>query len=117
MAAPARNPETHIASEAGRNHCGSNAHAQTPALEQGLPDNLGETDDSSDASASGDEEQRASVLANLHNLADRPRTMSEYDRRIDAQQQLATLYGQWSEILNVQLRAALHAIVVSSSKW
>ena len=79
------------------------------ALEQGLPDTL----DSDEDSATSSEEQRASVLANLHSLSDRTRTMSEYDKRIEAEQQLAMLYEQWAEIVNAQLRAALHAILRS----
>jgi small-conductance mechanosensitive channel len=83
------------------------------ALEKGLPDNFDDTDDTSDASAASDEQQRATVLANLHSLSDRTKTMSEYDKRIDAEKELVALYGQWSEILDVQLRAALHAILRS----
>ena len=82
------------------------------ALEQGLPDNLDDAGDNSDNAAASDE-QRASVLANLHSLSDRTRTMSEYDKRIEAEQQLSSLYAQWAEIVDGQRRAALHAILQS----
>jgi small-conductance mechanosensitive channel len=36
--------------------------------------------------------------------------LAEYDKRIQAEQQLVTLYGQWNDILVVQRRMALHAI-------
>lgn len=82
-------------------------------LEKGLPENLDDSDETSDAGVPSDEQQRATVLANLHSLSDRTKTMSEYDRRIDDEKQLAALYGQWYEILDAQLRAALHAILRS----
>ncbi len=82
------------------------------ALEKGLPDNWDQADDS-DANPSGDDQQRAAVLANLQSLSDRTRSMSEYDRRIAAEQQLAALYAQWTEIVNAQLRDVLHAILRS----
>jgi small-conductance mechanosensitive channel len=81
------------------------------ALEKGLPDSLDEGDDSSNDE--DDADRRAATLANLQSLADRSRTMSEYDRRIDAQQQLAGLYGQWTDIVNEQVRTAVHAITRS----
>jgi len=84
------------------------------ALEQGLPDTLDtDADETSDAGTTSSDEQRASVLAKLHSLSDRTRTMSEYDKRIEAEQQLALLYEQWAEIVNAQLRSALHAILRS----
>ena len=80
------------------------------ALEQGLPANFDEGDDSSGA---GDQQAQAQTLANLQSWSDRTRTMALYDRRIDAQKQLAGLYGQWSAILDGQIRAALHAMLRS----
>lgn len=84
------------------------------ALEKGLPETLGDADESSADNDGGNAEQRATVLANLQSLSDRTKTMSQYDRRIDAEQQLAGLYGQWSDIVTAQLRTALHAIVRSA---
>lgn len=82
------------------------------ALEKGLPDNFDESDGNS--AVPSDQEQRATYLANLQSLSDRTRTMSEYDRRIDAEHQLAGLYTQWIDIVNLQLRAELHAILRST---
>jgi len=81
-------------------------------LELGLPDTLDEND-TSETSVPTDDEHRAAVLANLHKLSDRTRTMSEYDRRIVADQQLAALYAQWAEMVEAQVRAALHAMLRS----
>jgi small-conductance mechanosensitive channel len=86
--------------------------AKHEALEKGLPDTLDAADETSD-SGEPSSDQQASVLANLHNLSDRTKIMSMYDRRIDAQKQLASLYGQWSEILDGQIRAALHTMLRS----
>jgi len=83
------------------------------ALEKGLPDTLDTADESSESSAPSDEDQRATALANLHSLSDRAKTLAAYNRRIQAEQQLAEIYGQWAEIVNVQIRAALHAILRS----
>ena len=85
--------------------------AKHQALEQGLPDTV-DADEEADSGAPGGEQQEQ-VLANLHSLSDRTKIISMYDRRIDAEKQLVELYGQWSELLNAQVRAALHAMVRS----
>lgn len=82
------------------------------ALEQGLPDTLDSAGDSSD-DITPNGQQQAQTLESLHSLADRTLTMSQYDRRIDAEKQLASLYAQWSEILDGQIRAAVHAMLRS----
>ncbi len=46
-------------------------------------------------------------------MSDKARALSQYERRIQDQQQLADLYGQWAGIIDGQIRAALHAILRS----
>jgi small-conductance mechanosensitive channel len=82
-------------------------------LEKGVPDSLDNVSGDSQPESGDDEAQQASVLANLHSLSDKSRTMAEYDKRIEAAKQLADIYGQWLEIVDVQLRAALHAMLRS----
>jgi small-conductance mechanosensitive channel len=80
------------------------------ALEKGLPDTL---QDVGESPTPNDEAQQSAALSNLHSLADRSKSLSAYDKRIQAEQQLAGLYGQWAEIVQLQIRVALHAILLS----
>ena len=81
-------------------------------LDKGVPNSLDSLGDNSQPSTD-DEAQQAAMIANLHSLSDKTRTMAEYDKRIEAAKQLASVYEQWVEIVNVQLRAALHAMLRS----
>jgi len=83
--------------------------AKHEALEKGLPDALNAIGDDS----AGDALQQTTALATLHNLSDKNKTLAAYDKRIEAQQQLAMLYGQWAEIVGAQILTALHAILRS----
>jgi len=83
------------------------------ALEEGLPDTLDAVGDDSDNSVPSDEAQRTTALGNLHTLADKNRTLAEYDKRIQTERQLEAIYGQWAAIVDGQRRAALHAIMRS----
>ena len=39
--------------------------------------------------------------------------MAQYDKRIQAEQQLAAMYGKWAGIVQQQIRVALHGILRS----
>jgi small-conductance mechanosensitive channel len=87
------------------------------ALEQGASD----TDESADTTGNEsdspapavDHDKQAARLANLHDLAQSARASAGYDKRIQAQQQLAKIYGDWIEILDEQVRTVEHAILRS----
>jgi small-conductance mechanosensitive channel len=88
------------------------------ALEKGLSDTLLTDDTGSEEGAAitapaSDQNQHAAKIGKLHNLSQNTKVLAEYDKRIQAEKQLATLYGQWNEILAVQVRVALHAILRS----
>jgi len=88
------------------------------ALEKGLTGAL-DTDDTSaagndqTAAAATDQTQHAANIAKLHSLSQNTKVLAGYDKRIQAEQQLATLYGQWEGILSLQRRMVLHAILRS----
>jgi small-conductance mechanosensitive channel len=88
------------------------------SLEKGLADTLGTGDTSPEengatATTPADETQHAATIAKLHNLSQNTKVMAGYDKRIQAEQQLAALYGKWYGILTLQRRVALHAILRS----
>ena len=100
--------ETYAATLAGKHE----------ALEKGLSGTL----DTDDTSAAGNEQaaaaatgqtQHAAKIAKLQSLSQNTKALAGYDKRIQAEQQLATLYGQWDDILSLQRRVALHAILRS----
>ncbi len=87
------------------------------ALEKGLTDtvqgdDLGSTPNDT-TTAPQAENQQAATLANLNSLSQKTRLLSEYDKRIQAEKQLVTIYGDWDTILQDQLRVALHAMLRS----
>ncbi len=88
------------------------------ALEKGLTETLG-TDDSgpvdnvATATVATDQTNHAAKITKLHTLSQNTKVLAKYDKRIQAEQQLATLYAQWHGILTVQRRVALHAILRS----
>ena len=91
------------------------------ALEQGLSDSLKKVDSDGQAGSTSvtpaapasTESQHAAKLAKINKLSQKTKTMSSYDKRIDLEKQLAGIYGDWSGILDGQLRQTLHAIVQS----
>jgi small-conductance mechanosensitive channel len=83
------------------------------ALEKGLPETFDTEDDDSEESAPTDEAQHAAALATLHQLSGKTRMLSVYDKRIQAEKQLADLYGGWGEVVNGQIRVVLHSIIRS----
>lgn len=70
---------------------------------------------SQDASASTDNSQDQNsdqlVIASLRNLADRRKTLADLDKRIQDQQELADVYGNWLGLVQASQRAALHGIM------
>ena len=87
------------------------------ALEKGLSDtvqndDLGSTPNDT-TTAPQPESQHAATIATLNALSQKTRLLAEYDKRIQAEKQLAEMYGRWDKILQDQLRVALHAILRS----
>ena len=88
------------------------------ALQNGLSSTLvrdaTETEESAATSAqANNQNQHVARIAKLRDLSQNTKALAEYDKRIQAEKQLAALYGQWNGILTQQRRAALHAIVRS----
>ncbi len=88
------------------------------ALEKGVSETLatdqtGLEEDSAPAATATDQNQHAAKITKLHNLSQNAKVLAEYDKRIQAEQQLATLYGQWADILAEQRRVTLHAVLRS----
>ncbi len=87
-------------------------------LEKGLSesvegDDLGSGANDDTAPAPQAESQQAATIANLNTLSQKTRMLSQYDKRIQAEKQLADMYGRWDAIVQNQLRVALHAILRS----
>jgi len=85
------------------------------ALEKGMTDVLGDEDDSPEADSTpvtGQSQQSAKV-SQLTTMSNNSKLMAQYDRRIQDEQQLAAIYGQWAGIVNLQIRAELHGILRS----
>jgi hypothetical protein len=60
-----------------------------------------------------DEEDTVTMIARLHQLSDRTKSLSELDRRIQDSQQLADVYKRWSALVVVRQRASLHEMLFS----
>ena len=85
-------------------------------MEQGgsdTEDDAALSDDTGADAGPADQQKQAATLANLHNLAHNARTLAGYDKRVQAQQQLAKLYGEWAQILTDQLQMVVHAVLRS----
>ncbi len=84
------------------------------ALEKGLTDAFQGDDLTSGANdinaAPQAETQHAATMANLNEQTLKTKLLSEYDRRIQDENQLADMYGRWDGILQDQLRVVLHSI-------
>ena len=51
------------------------------------------------------------ALTSLHRLSSDQRTLSDFDKRIQDEQELSEVYGAWATSLSVRQRAILHAII------
>jgi small-conductance mechanosensitive channel len=87
------------------------------ALEKGLSDtfqgdDLSLTPNDTDATPQA-ESEHAAAIANLNNLSQKTRLLAGYDKRIQAEKQLADIYERWDKIVQDQRLVALHAILRS----
>ena len=55
-----------------------------------------------------------SVVSSLRRLADHQKSLSEYDKRIQDQQQLADIYANWIALVQARQRAAIHGMIESA---
>jgi small-conductance mechanosensitive channel len=76
------------------------------------PPNGGPSQPSSAANGQ-DQDSDQAVIASLHNLAERRKTLADLDRRIQDHQELADVYGNWLGLVQLSQRATLHSIVQS----
>lgn len=85
------------------------------ALEKGMADVLGDENDSSedDSAPAAEPSQQSAKVSQLTAMSNNSKLMAQYDRRIQDEQQLAAIYGQWAGIVNLQIRAELHGILRS----
>ncbi len=60
-----------------------------------------------------DQDSDAAVIASLHNLAERRKTLADLDKRIQDHQELADVYWNWLGLVQATQRAALRRIVQS----
>ena len=86
------------------------------ALAKGMTDVLGDDVDTSDQNNSAASEslpQNAATVSQLQGFSKDSKLMAQYDKRIQAEQQLASLYGSWGATVEEQVRIALHGILRS----
>lgn len=85
------------------------------ALEKGVADVLGSDDESEDQAnaAPVDASTENKKVSQLTALSKNSKLLAQYDRRIQAERQLATLYSQWAGIVALQIRSELHGILRS----
>ena len=88
------------------------------ALEKGMTDVLGSDDESADDQSTPAPNQdsgqsSAAQVKKLTGMSKDSRLMAQYDKRIQAEEQLAVIYDQWSGIVKAQERASLHAMLRS----
>src|ERR1700719_2812194 len=55
----------------------------------------------------------SSTLSSLHSLSLRQRTIAGLDRRIQDEQTLANIYGQWAALVASRRRGLLHGLIAS----
>jgi small-conductance mechanosensitive channel len=86
------------------------------ALAKGITTALGDYDDSPDQNASpgaGQTPQSAATVVQLQGFSKNSQLMAQYDKRIQAERQLAAVYGKWAGIVQEQVRVALHGMMRS----
>jgi small-conductance mechanosensitive channel len=88
------------------------------ALEKGMTDVLGSDDESADDQSTpaldqSSDQASAAQVTKLKGMSKDSRLMAMYDKRIQAEQQLAAIYVKWAVIVQAQERIALHAIMRS----
>jgi len=70
--------------------------------------------DTQSAAAQNPSQSRAATLASVLHLSDDQKTLAEYDRRIQDQQDLKKLYSQWGATVKAAERASLHSLLESA---
>lgn len=85
------------------------------ALEKGMTDVLGDEDDSPDdgSTPAAGQPQQSATVSQMAAMSKNSKLMAQYDRRIQDEQQLSAIYGQWAGIVGLQIRAELHGILRS----
>ena|SRR5579863_7111050 len=63
----------------------------------------------------GDQEDTAAIVAQLHQLSNQTKTLSDLDQRIQDSQQLADVYKRWSAVVDTRQRGVLHLLLGSIS--
>jgi small-conductance mechanosensitive channel len=56
----------------------------------------------------GSKTQTAAAITSLHHFSDDQKTLSDLDKRVEDQQELAENYANWGTIVQVQQRTAMH---------
>jgi small-conductance mechanosensitive channel len=75
---------------------------------------VGQSEEASSSTGnSQDQNSDQAVIASLRSLAERRKSLADLDRRIQDQQELADVYGNWLGLVQASQRAALHGIVRS----
>ncbi len=69
--------------------------------------------ESKQGSRSDADETTATRVARLHELADRRKTLAEFDKREQDCQQLAAVYQNWADIVSTRQTGVLHQILTS----
>ncbi len=85
------------------------------ALAMGMTTALGDYDDSPDQNASPEAGQttQPATVTQLQRFSKNSQLMAQYDKRIQAERQLAAVYGKWAGIVREQVRVALHGMMRS----
>ena len=85
------------------------------ALAKGMTDVLGDDVDifRPEQFRVGITPQNAATVSQLQGFSKDSKLMAQYDKRIQAEQQLASLYGSWGATVEEQVRIALHGILRS----
>lgn len=76
--------------------------------QQASLENQPESPAEAEAPSQGDSQ---AVLTVLRRLADRQKSLADFDKRMQDQQQLADVYGAWIGLVQAQQRSALHAMI------
>lgn len=102
--AAAQQDASNLAAELSRAHEALEQHVADEKSKAQLPNN----------GAPIPAEARAAALASMRHLSDDQKTLAEYDRRIQDEQDLKKLYGDWGRGVRTVQRASLHAILLSA---
>jgi len=88
------------------------ANAKTKSLEE-MHSTLEAAD--SNKNAPRGQADSATRLSRLHALADRSKSLAEFDRRIQDTQQLTDVYKRWGALIQTRQRSTLHLLLFSAA--